>query len=71
MALSPTERKGLLMMAGRTQRELAREVEVSEGLVSMVINDKHRNEAIEVALARMLARPRFEVFQPPRSGAAA
>lgn len=64
MALSPQERKGLLLMVGYTVRRLGRELGVSHTLVSFVVNDKHRNERIEKEVARLIGRPMVDVFPP-------
>jgi len=70
MALTPRERKGLLMVAGKTQRAIALAVGVSEGLVSLVINDLRRHEGIEREVAKSIGRPAMDVF-PPRPAAVA
>lgn len=69
MALTPIERKAGLLLAGRTQESLAVEAGVSTGLVSLVINNRHRHAQVEQIIARVLARPRDEVFGPGRTGA--
>ncbi len=68
MALSPRERKAWLMMAGYSIASFAKHIQVSPALVSMVVNDHHRNEKVETALAVAIRKPLEEVF-PPRTGA--
>lgn len=68
MALTPIERKAALLLAGRTQYQLAKEAGVSTGLVSLVMNDRLRNAQVEAVIAKALARPREAVF-PDRTGA--
>lgn len=60
----------MLLMTGRTVRGLARELGVSHTLISLVLNDKHRNERIEGEVARLVGMPTTSVF-PPRPAAAA
>lgn len=64
MALSPQERKGFLMMAGKSQRQIAEGVGVSTALVSLVINGLHRHERIEREIARSIGRAAMDVFPP-------
>jgi transcriptional regulator with XRE-family HTH domain len=69
MALSPIERKAALLLAGRTQQSVAREAGVSPGLVSRVLNNRHRHAGVESVIAKAIARPRDEVFAVGSTGA--
>lgn len=69
MALTPRERKAALLLAGRTQYQLAEEAGVSTGLVSLVMNDRLRNAHVEAVIAKALARPREAVFPDRATGA--
>lgn len=64
MALTAQERKGLLLMTGRTVTSIAAELGYSKGMISLVLNGRYRHAGIEASIARMLARPVDEVWEP-------
>lgn len=50
-------------------KAVAEELGVDPALVSRVVNDKQRHEAVEAAIARRIVRSRNEVAFPPREAA--
>lgn len=52
-------------------KAVAEEVDVDPALVSRVVNDKQRHEAVEAAIARRVVRSPDEIAFPPRAEATA
>jgi predicted transcriptional regulator len=55
-------RKVALLESGVTAAQVAREVGVSRAMVSMVLSGKAKSEKIEIAVARLVGKPRRELF---------
>ena len=58
----PVEIQFWLRKRGRSQRDVARHCEVSDALVSQVINRKRRSRQVEIVIARWTGFSRKALF---------
>lgn len=65
--MKPERIKAKLILAGKTQRQIARELNVTESAVSLTISGRSRSARIEQAVAQAIGKPREEVFNHRRA----
>lgn len=66
---SITPLKRLIFESGRTQRDIAAEVGVSEWTLSRIVNGLHTTERMQAAISDALGRTVEEVFPAEREAA--
>ena len=70
--MSPNQRIAQLRKLGKSQAQLARDLNKSSTLVSLVIRGHSRSTLVETHIAGLLGKERFEVFpdttRPFRNG---
>jgi transcriptional regulator with XRE-family HTH domain len=69
MPLSHLERKAKLVLSGRSQSDLAAELDVAPQHVSEVIRGDRRSRRVEQAIADAIGMPVEQVFPPPSDSA--
>lgn len=60
----PTPLKVAIVLSGRTQKDIAAEVELDEATFSRVVNGLHTSQANRANIARALGRSTEELFPP-------
>lgn len=62
MAKNPTPLRLAIVQSGRSQREIAELVGISESRLSLIVNGLHCNDATRAAIADALGRSVDELF---------
>jgi len=67
--MTPTERKVLLLRAGITQTDIARELGITKNSINQEIHDRRTSKRIRKAIARAVDRPVEELWPQAKKAA--